>query len=164
MRKSTGSAVTLPLHVATRPSPPLEEEASEVASCHPHPRSVQSGGQRAVSSSTSWGVETLSPGSPADWSQFGVTQVYLFSSPETRPLPVVTYSLSEARSARMYWHTAGPRTCANMHSPSEPTSTDIVQDQGGRGVGHVSGTILAQQDLVPGNSCYSRQPLPGQFL
>ncbi len=35
-----------------------------------------------------------------------------------------------------------------MHSPSEPTSTDTVQDQGGRGVGHVSGTILAQQDLV----------------
>ncbi len=34
--------------------------------------------------------------------------------------------------------------------PSEPTSTDTVQDQGGRGAGLVSGTILAQQDLVPG--------------
>ncbi len=33
---------THPSHVATRPStPPLESEASEVASCHPHPRSVQ---------------------------------------------------------------------------------------------------------------------------
>ncbi len=58
---------TLPLHVASRSSPPpLESEASEVASCHPHPRSVQSGGQQAVSSDTSWGVETPSPGSPAD--------------------------------------------------------------------------------------------------
>ncbi len=46
---------TLPSHVATRPPPPppLESEASEVPSCHPHPRSVQLGGRRAVSSSTS---------------------------------------------------------------------------------------------------------------
>ncbi len=34
--------------------------------------------------------------------------------------------------------------------PSEPASTDTVQDQGGRGAGPVSGSILAQQDLVPG--------------
>ncbi len=35
---------TLPSHVATRPPPPpLESEASEVPSCHPNPRSVQSG-------------------------------------------------------------------------------------------------------------------------
>ncbi len=34
--------------------------------------------------------------------------------------------------------------------PSEPTSTDTVQDQGGRGAGLVSNSILAQQDLVPG--------------
>ncbi len=35
----------LPSHVATRPPPPpLESEASEVPSCHPHPRSVQPGG------------------------------------------------------------------------------------------------------------------------
>ncbi len=74
------SRFTLPSHVATRPPPPpLESEASEVPSCHPHPRSVQSGSRRAVSS-----------------------------------------------------------------------STDTVQDQGGRGAGLVSGSILAQQDLVPG--------------
>ncbi len=48
---------TLPSHVTTRPPPPpLESEASEVPSCHPHPRSVQPGGRRAVSSTTSWGV------------------------------------------------------------------------------------------------------------
>ncbi len=33
--------------------------------------------------------------------------------------------------------------------PSEPASTDTVQDQGGQGAGPVSGSILAQQDLVP---------------
>ncbi len=73
---------TLPSHVATcPPPPPLESEASEVPSCHPHPRSVQPGGRRAVSSSTSWGVETPSPGGPADWSWFGAAQVDLVASP-----------------------------------------------------------------------------------
>ncbi len=46
------------------------------------------------------------------------------------------------RSARMHWQTAGPRACANMR-------LDTVQDQGGRGAGPFSGSILAQQDLVP---------------
>ncbi len=45
---------TLPSHVTTHPlPPPLESEASEVASCHPHPRSIQLGRQRAVSSGDS---------------------------------------------------------------------------------------------------------------
>ncbi len=35
-------------------------------------------------------------------------------------------------------------------SPSEPAITDTVPDQGGQGAGPVSGSILAQQDLVPG--------------
>ncbi len=75
---------TLSSLVATRPPPPpLESEASEVHSCHPHPRSVQPGGRRAVSSGTSWGVETPSPGGSADWSRFGVAQVDLFASSET---------------------------------------------------------------------------------
>ncbi len=57
----------LPSHVATRPPPPpLESEASEVPSCHPHPRSVQLGSRRAVSSSTSRRVKTPSPGGSAD--------------------------------------------------------------------------------------------------
>ncbi len=47
---------------------------------------------------------------------------------------------------------------------SEPTSTDTVKDQGGWGAGLVAGFILAQQDLVLGNSCSSRQPLPVRFL
>ncbi len=58
---------TLPSHVATcPPPPPLESEASEVPSCHPHPRSVQSGSRRPVSSSTSRREETPSPGGSAD--------------------------------------------------------------------------------------------------
>ncbi len=49
----------------------------------------------------------------------------------------------------MHWHTTGP---------SEPTSTDTVQDQGGRGAGLVSGSILAQQDLVPGTQAPHDSP------
>ncbi len=78
----------LPSHVATRPPPPpLESEASEVPSCHPHPRSVQSGSRRAVSSSTSRRVET--------WGRFGAAQVDLFASPETTHCQEF-YSLTEA--------------------------------------------------------------------
>ncbi len=55
------------------------------------------------------------------------------------------------------------QSCSGVR-PSEPTSTDTVQDQGGWGVGLVSGSILAKQDLVSGNSCSSRQPLLPRFL
>ncbi len=47
----------------------------------------------------------------------------------------------------MHWHSGPAQICI---SPNEPTSTDTVQDQGGRGAGPVSGSILVQQDLVPG--------------
>ncbi len=79
-----------PSHVATHPSPPpLESEASEVASCHPHPRSVQSGGQRAVLSGTSWGVETPSPGSPADLESVRSCSGRPVCFSRNHPLPVV---------------------------------------------------------------------------
>ncbi len=90
-RISTGKAVYAP--VATRPPPPpLESEASEVPSCHPHPRSDRS-------SSTSRGVETPSPGGSADlggW--FRAAQVDLFVSPEP-PHCQGFYSLTEATLA-----------------------------------------------------------------
>ncbi len=59
------------------------------------------------------------------------SQKHLRSLPAIH-IPGVFYSLSEARSG-----------------------TDTVQDQGGRGASPVSGSILAQQDLVPGNSISS---------
>ncbi len=86
----------LPSHVATRPPPPpLESEASEVPSCHPHPRSVQSGSRRAVSSSTSRRVETPSQAVQLIWGRFGAAQVDLFASPETTHCQEF-YSLTEA--------------------------------------------------------------------
>ncbi len=141
----------LPSHVATRPPPPpLESEASEVPSCHPHPRSVQSGSRRAVSSSTSRRVETPSPGGSADlgtvWSCSG-RPVFISRN---HPLPrVLLPNRGNARHGCTGTQLA-PGPAQICIPPSEPTSTDTVQDQGGRGAGLVSGSILAQQDLVPG--------------
>ncbi len=53
-------------------------------------------------------------------------------------------------SVQMHWHTAGPGAFASMRFPSEPTCTDLVQSQGGRGAGLASCALLAQPDLVPG--------------
>ncbi len=142
---------TLPSHVATRPPPPpLESEASEVPSCHPHPRSVQSGSRRAVSSSTSRRVETPSPGGSADLGTVRSCSGRPVCISRNHPLPGVL--LPNRGNA---WHGCtgtqlAPGPAQICVPPSEPTSTDTVQDQGGRGAGLVSGSILAQQDLVPG--------------
>ncbi len=58
----------------------------------------------------------------------------------------------------MHWHTAGPGPAQICVPPSEPTSKDTVQDQGGRGAGLVGGSILAQQDLVPGTHAPRNSP------
>ncbi len=141
----------LPSHVATRPPPPpLESEASEVPSCHPHPRSVQSGSRRAVSSSTSRRVETPSPGGSADLGTVRSCPGRPVCISRNHPLPRV---LLPNRGNARHGYTGtqlAPGPAQICVPPSEPTSTDTVQDQGGRGAGLVSGSILAQQDLVPG--------------
>ncbi len=142
---------TLPSHLATRqPPPPLESAASEVPSCHPHPRSVQSGSRRAVSSSTSRGVETPSPGSSADLETVRSCSGGPVCISRNHPLPVVLLpNRGNARHGCTGTQLA-PGPAQICVPPSEPASTDTVQDQGGRGAGLVSGSILAQQDLVPG--------------
>ncbi len=59
------------------------------------------------------------------WSRFGEAQVDLFASPES------SYCLTQV--------------CV---SPSEPTRTDTVQAQGGRGAGPAGRALLAHPDLV----------------
>ncbi len=141
---------TLPSHVATRPPPPpLESEASEVPSCHPHPMSVQPGGRRAVSSCTSWGVETPSPGGPADLELVRSCSGRPVCISRNHPLPVVLLPYRGNARHGCTGTQLAPGPAQVCIPPSEPTSTDTVQDQGGRGAGLVSGSILAQQDLVP---------------
>ncbi len=62
------------------------------------------------------------------WSRFGEAQVDLFASPESSS-----------------WPRAYTQVCV---SPSEPTCTDTVQAQGGRGAGPAGCAPLAHPDLV----------------
>ncbi len=83
------------------------------------------------------------------WWRFGLAQVDLFRVSRDIALPVVL--LPDWRNTR-HGRTgtqlaAGPsQVCI---SPSEPSRTDTVQGQGGRGADPARGTILALPDLVP---------------
>ncbi len=86
---------TLPSHVATRPPPPpLESEASEVASRHSYSGLAQPDSRRAVTSCAPRRMETPSPDGPADLRRFGLAQVDLFASLETSHCQLF-YSLTE---------------------------------------------------------------------
>ncbi len=110
-----------------------------------HIQECQPGGWRAVLKWHFWGVETPSPGGPADWSWFGAAQVDLLHlrKPSTAS---GFYSLTKQRSHRCTGTQLAPGPGQVCVPPSEPTSTDMVQDQKGRGAGLVSGSILAPRD------------------
>ncbi len=94
---------------------------------------------------------------PGEWRLHPQMVQLMFRTRTARPvrdprdvsLPVVL--LPERRNTR-HGHTgtqlaAGPlQVCI---SPSEPSRTDTVQDQGGRGADPARGAILAHPDLVP---------------
>ncbi len=142
----------LPSHVATRPPPPpLESEASEVPSCHPHPRSVQSGSRRAVSSSTSRRVETPSPGGSADLGMVRSCSGRPVRISRNHPLPrVLLPNRGNARHGYTVTQLA-PGPAQICVPPSEPTSTDTVQDQGGLQFGPAdsSATLRPRPGYVP---------------
>ncbi len=86
---------TLPSHVATRPPPPpLESEASEVASRHSYSGLAQPDSRRAVTSCAPRRVVTPSPDGQLIWRRFGLAQVDLFASLETSHCQLF-YSLTE---------------------------------------------------------------------
>ncbi len=69
--------------------------------------------------------------------------------PRTRSLPAV-FLLSEGTLCTDVLAHSWPRAYAIcVSSPSEPSRTDPVQGQGGRGAIPFSGALLAQSDLVP---------------
>ncbi len=140
----------LPSHVTTRPpSPPLESEASEVASRHSYPWCAQPCGRRALTSCAARRVATPPPGGPADLGGVRRSSGRPVCLARNLPLPVV---LLPVRGNSRYRCTGaqlalGPsQVCV---SPSEPTCTDLVQSQGGR-AGLASCALLAQPDLIPG--------------
>ncbi len=150
---------TLPLHVATRPPPPsLESEAYEVTSCHSHPRLAQPGSRHAVMSCAPQRMETPSPDGPADLETFRSHSGRPVYVSRDLSLPVVLLpDRGNTRHGRTGTQLAvGPsQVCV---SPSEPSRTDIVQDQGGRGAGPARGALLAHSDLVPGTDAPRDSP------
>ncbi len=141
---------TLPSHVTTRPPPPpLESEASEVASRHSYPGVAQPDSRRAVTSCAPRRMETPSPDDPADLATFWTRTGRPVRVPRDVALPVVLlpdrWNTQHGRTGTQL--AAGPsQICI---SPSEPSRTDSVQGQRGRGADPARGTILAYQDLVP---------------
>ncbi len=124
---------TLPSHVTTRPPPPpLESEASEVASRHSYPGLAQPDSRRAVTSCAPRRMETPSPDGPADLATFWTHTGRPVRVPRDVALPVVL--LSDR------WNTRHGRTGTQLAagpsqiciSPSEPSRTDTVQGQRGR--------------------------------
>ncbi len=84
------------------------------------------------------------------WGEFGEAQVDLFASLGTSHCQLF-YSLSEGTTRhRCTGAQLAPGPSQVCVSPSEPTCTDLVQSQGGRGAGLASCALLAQLDLVPG--------------
>ncbi len=83
------------------------------------------------------------------WRRFGDAQVDLFASPDTFHcqlfLPPCPRDPRHGRAGTQL--ASGPtQICV---SPGEPSRTDPVQGQGGRGAGPLGGAVLAQSDLVP---------------
>ncbi len=109
---------TLPSPVATRPpSPPLESEASEVASRRSYPWRAQSCSRRALTSARPPGEWRLHPEVvQLIWRRFGDAQVDLFDSPDTfHCQPVLLPVRGDPRHGRTAH--SWPRAYANMRFP-----------------------------------------------
>ncbi len=142
---------TLPSHVATRPpSPPLESEASEVASRHSCPRRAQSCSRRALTSARPSGRMATPPrGTPADLETLRGRSGRPVCLPGHVSLPVVFLPVRgdpRYRCTGMQLASGLTQICV---SPSEPSRTDPVQGQGGRGASPLGCALLAQSDVVP---------------
>ncbi len=141
---------TLPSHVATRPpSPPLESEASEVASRRSCPRRAQSCSRRALTSARPSGRMATPPrGTPAELETLRGRSGRPVCLPGHVSLPAVFLPVRgdpRYRCAGMQLASGLRQKCV---SPSEPSRTDPVQGQGGRGASPLGGALLAQPDVV----------------
>ncbi len=137
---------TITPHVTARPpSPPLESHAVQVTARCSHPGEAQSCGRRAL---TPWRVATPSRDNPVDLESIRGSSGRPVCFPRVLPLPAVL--LSDRRPPRH--RRTGTQLASGLTqvcvSPTEPTRTDTVQAQGGRGAGPAGRASLAQPDLV----------------
>ncbi len=132
-----------------RMSPPLKSHAVQVTACCSHPGAAQSCGRRALTTAhVPRRVATPSRDDPADLESIRGSSGRPVCLPRVLPLPAV---LLPDRGPPRHRGT-GTQLASGLTqvcvSPSEPTRTDTVQAQGGRGAGPAGCTPLAHPDLV----------------
>ncbi len=134
---------------AIEPVPPLESEASEVASRRSCPRRAQLCSRRALTSARPSGRMATPPrGTPADLETLQGRSGRPVCLPGHVSLPVVFLPVRgdpRYRCAGMQLASGLTQICV---SPSEPSRTDPVQGQGGQGASPLGGALLAQSDVV----------------
>ncbi len=141
---------TITPHVTARPpSPPLESHAVQVTACCSHPGAAQSCGRRALTTAhVPRRVATPSRDDPADLELIRGSSGRPVCLPRVLPLPAVLLpDRGPPRHRRTGTQLASGLTQVCV-SPSEPTRTDTVQAQGGRGAGPAGCAPLAHPDLV----------------
>ncbi len=141
---------TITPHVTARPpSPPLESHAVQVTACCSHPGAAQSCGRRALTTAhVPRRMATPSRDDPADLESIRGSSGRPVCLPRVLPLPAVLLpDRGPPRHRRTGTQLASGLTQVCV-SPSEPTCTDTVQAQGGRGAGPAGCAPLAHPDLV----------------
>ncbi len=137
-------------HVTARPpSPPLESHTVQVTACCSHPGAAQSCGRRALTTAhVPRRMATPSRDNPADLESIRGSSGRPVCLPRVLPLPAVLLpDRGPPRHRRTGTQLASGLTQVCV-SPSEPTRTDIVQAQGGRGAGPAGCAPLTHPDLV----------------
>ncbi len=131
------------------PSPPLESHAVQVTARCSHPGEAQSCSRRALTTALiPRRVATPSREDPADLESIRGSSGRPVCFPRVLPLPAVLLSdRGPPRHRRTGTQLASGLTQVCV-SPSEPTRTDTVQAQGGRGAGPAGRAPLAHPDLV----------------
>ncbi len=141
---------TITPHVTARPpSPPLESHAVQVTACCSHPGAAQSCGRRALTTAhVPRRMATPSRDDPADLESIRGSSGRPVCLPRVLPLPAVLLpDRGPPRHRRTGTQLASGLTQVCV-SPSEPTRTDTVQAQGGRGAGPAGCAPLAHPGLV----------------
>ncbi len=141
---------TITPHVTARPpSPPLESHAVQVTARCSHPGEAQSCGRCALTTAhIPRRMTTPSRDDPADLESIRGSSGRPVCFPRVLPLPAVLFpDRGPPRHRRTGTQLASGLTQVCV-SPSEPTRTDTVQAQGGRGAGPAGCAPLAHPDLV----------------
>ncbi len=149
VHQPTGRYMITPHVTARPPSPLLESHAAQVTARCSHPGEAQSCGRCALTTAhIPRRVATPSRDDPADLESIRGSSGRPVCFPRVLPLSVVLFP---DRGPPRHGHT-GTQLALGLTqvcvSSSEPTCTDTVQAQGGRGAGPAGCAPLAHPDLV----------------